>query len=395
MNVLVREREDKTIAADGAKQPRLRLALVSGSYDYIKDGIALTLNRLVGFLLSNGVEVLVFAPVGPRPALEHAGKLVRVPSVPLPLRPEYRVALGLPRLARREMERFRPHLVHIAVPDLLGRSALHAARTMRVPVVASYHTRYETYLKHYGLELARPFLERYLKTFYNSCRELYVPSQSMADELKNQGITAPMPLWQRGVDSNRFDPKKRSSAWRARIGVAANEPVVLFVSRLVREKQLSTLADVLRRLASTGVPHRSVVVGDGPERARLERALPATHFTGFLDGDELATAYASSDVFLFPSCTESFGNVTLEAMASGLPTVCADATGSRTLVLSGVTGVLVAEGAPEGFVSALARLLVDEKLRSQLGGAARARSLEFNWDAPMQLLLERYRALAA
>jgi len=371
----------------------LRIALVSGSYNYIRDGIALTLNRLVDYLVKQGVQVLVFAPVGPKPAFEPAGTLVPITSVPLPLRTEYRVALGLPRAARLRLEEFQPDIVHIAVPDLLGRGALRAAQEMNVPVVASYHTRYETYLNHYRLGVAQPLLENYLDRFYDACRELYVPSPSMVDVLKARGLRVEMHLWPRGVDSSRFHPSKRSTAWRARRGIGADDLVVLFVSRLVREKQLATLAYVLQTLKDTDPAVRSVVVGEGPERKSLEKRLPDTIFTGFQEGEELAQAYASSDVFLFPSETESFGNVTLEAMACGLPAVCADATGSRSLVVPNVTGILVEPGNGDSFVSAVRMLLSDRALRERMGARARERSLEFGWEDPMRRILQRYEAL--
>jgi phosphatidylinositol alpha 1,6-mannosyltransferase len=382
----------RELPLDVRKEP-LRVALVTSSYNYIKDGVALTLNRFVEYLLSQHVEVLVFAPVGPKPAFEAVGKIVTIPSVPLPLRPEYRVALGLPRSAGRTLRDFRPDIVHIAVPDLLGYGALMAAQALNVPVVASYHTRYETYLKHYRLGVAQPLLESYLDRFYDACRELYVPSPSMVEVLKARGLQVEMHLWPRGVDSSRFHPSKRSTAWRARWGIGADEVVVLFVSRLVREKQLETLTAVLRILKDDAPPFRSVVVGEGPERKSLEKRLPGTLFTGFLDGDDLAQAYASADIFLFPSETESFGNVTLEAMACGLPAVCADATGSRSLVVPDVTGFLVEPGDSDGFVTSVRQLLSDPALRERMGAAARERSLEFGWEDPMRRILQRYEAL--
>jgi glycosyltransferase involved in cell wall biosynthesis len=170
--------------------------------------------------------------------------------------------------------------------------------------------------------------------------------------------------------------------------------VIAFVGRLVREKRLDTLIEVMATLKRAGVAHRALVVGDGPDRAMLERGLPDAVFTGFLTGDDLAAAYASSDIFLFPSDTESFGSVTLEAMASGLPAVCADATGSRCLVAEGVTGFLAPAGDAAAFVAPLAALAGDASVRLVMGQAARARSLEFSWDAAMAGLLERYEFLA-
>ena len=166
--------------------------------------------------------------------------------------------------------------------------------------MASYHTRYENYLTYYGLGALLGPVSAYLKWFYGSCRELYAPSESMAEILKAEGISTEIRLWSRGVDTENFHPNKRSSAWRAKHGIAEDELVICFVSRLVREKELDTLVDVLEGLRRRNVPHRSVIVGDGPDRNFLEQKLPGSIFTGFLVGDELARAYASSDIFLFP-----------------------------------------------------------------------------------------------
>jgi len=374
---------------------RLRIALVSSSYNYIKDGIALTMNRLVSFLESRGVDVLVVAPVSKTAAFPHSGTLVPVASVPLPFRPEYRVALGLPHEARWRIMAFNPHIIHITVPDLLGYQALRFGRSFGVPVVASYHTRYETYLKYYpGLELLRPLLKSYLRFFYRSCQNVYVPSESMAQVLADHGIAENVSLWSRGVDTDRFSPAKRSQLWQQRYGIGDNKPVVIFISRLVREKELATLAAVFNGLADGANVPGCVVVGDGPERAWLEAQIPNAIFTGFLDGEDLARAYASSDVFFFPSETESFGNVTLEAMASGLPTVCADATGSRSLVVHGETGYLASPRDIQGFLTHVRQLLNDANLRRRLGAAARVRSLHYSWDKVMQQMLASYRSIA-
>ena len=372
---------------------RLRLALVTSSYNFIPDGVALTLNRLVAYLESQGVEVLVFAPVAKEAAFPHQGLIAPIPSVPLPGRPEYRLALGLPRAARARLRAFDPDIIHIAVPDLLGRQALALGQAMGVPVVASYHTRYDTYLKYYGLDFLKGSLDRWLRDFYAACREVYVPSASMAEVLLAEGAGANIHLWMRGVDTQRFHPAKRSQAWRAARGVGPREVVVAFIGRLVREKQVGLAAEVFQRLAALGVPHRGLFVGDGPERAALERAAPNALFAGFLGGEDLAGAYASSDVFLFPSDTETFGNVTLEAMASGLPTVCADATGSRSLVEPGVTGHLVTTGDVDGFVAAVRALALDHDARAVMGAAARRRASRFSWDETMAGLLGRYEAL--
>lgn len=372
----------------------LRLALVTSSYNYIKDGIALTLNRLVDYLEHQGVEVLVFTPVVEDRSFPHVGTVVPIPSIPLPMRPEYRLAWGLSPAARREMDAFKPDLVHITVPDLLGYQALRYGRRKGLTVVGSYHTRYDTYFRYYwSLRWLKWLPGPYLRYFYSSCAEVYAPSDSMIEVLRTEGVTSPIRLWTRGVDAVRFDPTKRSNQWRTSFGIGADETIVLFVGRLVREKRLGSLQSILDQLGSSNEAHRAVIVGDGPERSALQRMLPDAIFTGFLDGEDLATAFASSDIFLFPSDTETFGNVTLEAMASGLPTVCADATGSRSLVLPDVTGFLAHSERPPEFVGHLRRLLADRALRERMGLAARERALTFTWDAAMGRLLGYYRAL--
>ena len=367
----------------------LRVALVTSSYNFIADGVALTLNRLVGYLLAQGVEVQVFAPTADTPAFAHQGEIVPVPSLPLPARPEYRLALGLAGPVKRQLLDFAPDIIHIAVPDLLGRAALKLAQRHGIPAVATYHTRYETYLKHYwylrGLE---GWLKRYLRAFYGACREVYVPSESTRAALLADGLRDNLKPWPRGIDTARFTPDKRSAAWRAQLGIGADEIVVLHVSRLVREKRLDTLTAALKQ-----VPHRIVIVGDGPDRAFAEQELPKAIFLGFQGGDDLAIAYASSDIFIFPSDSESFGNVTLEAMASGLPCVCADATGSRSLVLDGESGFLLAADDAAGFAGAVNRLAGDETLRKRMGEAGRARALTFSWEETLGRMLGYYRAV--
>ncbi|HEY2050994.1 MAG TPA: glycosyltransferase family 1 protein [Caulobacteraceae bacterium] len=372
----------------------LRVALVTGSYNYIRDGVALTLNRLVAYLLSQGVEVLIFTPVARKPALEHAGEIVPAPSFAIPFRPEYRIAVGLTGSARARLVAFRPDIVHLATPDILGHQALRLAKASGWPTVASYHTRYDTYLKYYGFGFLQPLAKAAERRFYGACDEVFVPSPSMADTLASEGVEANFHLWTRGVDTERFHPGRRSEAWRAARGVAPGEILVTFVSRLVREKRLDDFVAVVRGLQAAGIPARALVVGDGPERDALERALPGGLFEGFLIGDDLPNAYASADIFVFPSDTETFGSVTLEAMASGLPTVCADATGSRSLVNPGVTGYLAPVGDVDALIGATLRLASEPEHRRAMGEAARERSLRFSWDEAMAGALARYRALA-
>lgn len=369
---------------------KLRVALFTGNYNYIKDGVSLTLNRLVDYLQRHGIAVLVVAPTGPSPAFAPVGELLSVPSFPIPSRPEYRLSLGLPAKVRERLAEFRPTLFHIAVPDVLGFRALRLAERWQVPVVASYHTRYDTYLKYYGLSALESLGKKYLKFFYSKCQQIYPPSESMATILREEGIAQNMQVWSRGVDTELFNPARRSLAWRHGLGFADDDVVVSYVGRLVKEKNTALLVRLFDSLKQRGVRFRPMIVGNGPEEAAMRAALPDCIFTGFLNGEPLARAYASSDVFVFPSESETFGNVTLEAMASGLPAVCADASGSRSLVIEGATGFLVSAKDEAVFGDRIAALATSQELRVKMGAAALQRAADYRWDNVLSGLVTNY-----
>lgn len=372
----------------------IRLALFSGNYSNVRDGANRALNRLVEFIERKGGEVLVFSPLVKKPAFKGYGRIMPTPSVPLPFRPEYRITFPMRRSHIKRLDAFKPNIIHLSAPEWLGYSALQYAEKRGVPAVASVHTRFETYLRYYNLQFLEPLLMRYLRHFYGRCEQVYAPSESLAQTLIEQGLCERPLMWTRGVNCECYHPDKHDPAWRRAMGVADDEKVVTFVSRLVLEKGLAVVVAAHRRLQKQGVKHRLLIVGEGPERERLKRDLPDAIFTGFIEGEELARAYASSDVFLFPSLTETFGNVTLEAMASGLPTVCADATGSRSLVRHGETGFLAAPNDVADFARGVALVIGDDDLRARMGHAARRRSESFGWDAVMGRLLDNYRRLA-
>ncbi len=374
----------------GPPDPELRVALFTGNYNYIKDGVALTLNRLVGFLEKRGVPVLVFAPVAKVPAFESVGEVVPVPSFAIPTRSEYRIAVGLSRAARERLEAFRPTLIHIAVPDLAALKALKLAEQWNVPVVASYHTRYDTYLRFYGLGLLERLGQLYLRRFYARVRRIYPPSQSMADILRSEGQTK-VEIWARGVDSELFSPARRDMAWRRSLGIADDEVAIAFAGRLVKEKNTAIFTRVMNALTAKGLKVMPLVIGDGPEMATMKATLRNGVFVGFLGDEALARAYASSDIFFFPSESETFGNVTLEAMASGLSAVNAIASGSNSLVEEGVTGHLVSAKDEAGFAARLEALAKDEALRQRMGVAARGRALGYSWESILSGLLASYR----
>lgn len=375
----------------GSTQTKRRIAIFTGNYNHNPDGVSLTLNRLVHHLEEHeNAEVMIFGPTTKNPPMKHAGRFFSIASFQAPGRPDYRISLGLSSGAQAALEEFEPTLFHIATPDYLGFQALKLAQEWDIPVVGSYHTHFSSYLKYYNLEPFEGFLWKYLRWFYKQCQHVYVPSHSMAAVLRSHKITRGLRLWQRGVDTNRFSPKHRSIRWRRRQGIKDEEILITFVSRLVWEKGLDVYAEVIEELQARDIPHQSMIVGNGPAREELKRRLPDTLFTGYLSGQELSRAYASSDIFLFPSDTETFGNVTLEAMASGVPAVCADATGSDALVEQGITGFLAQPGDTESFLDYVIHLIERPGLRYRMGEAARREAQQYDWHAIMSQLASYY-----
>ena len=372
----------------------LRVALFSGNYNYVKDGANQALNRLVGRIEARGGQARVYSPVSRTPAFAPTGTLVAVPSVPIPGRGEYRVALGLPPAAARDLARFHPSIVHLAAPDWLGHAAKRWAKRRHLPVVASVHTRFETYFDYYKMGFVRRGVERGLKAFYRDLAEIYAPSDSMADVLREGGYSDSVRIWSRGVDRHIFRPEARDMAWRRGLGIADDVAVIGFVGRLVLEKGLDIVAAVSAELAERGVAHRFVIAGEGPAGDWMADRMPDAVFTGFLGGADLARAYASFDVFFNPSVTETFGNVTLEAMACRLPVVAAIATGSSSLVADGVSGRLVPPSDIAGFADALAAYAADPEARSAAGSVGVDRAMCYDWDAINDAVIDRYLALA-
>lgn len=369
---------------------KLRIALFSGNYNYVRDGANQALNRLAEYLLRHGAALRVYAPTTDTPAFKPTGDLVSVPSVPIPGRSEYQVPMGLSRENRKDLDRFAPNIIHVSSPDPTGHAAVRWATERDTPVLASVHTRFETYPRYYGLGFAEPLIEALCRRFYHRCDALVAPSQSMVDTLLEQEMHDDIAIWSRGVDRTMFDPSKRDLAWRRSHGIADEEVAIVFLGRLVMEKGLDIFAETIVQLRREQVPHRVLVIGDGPARKWFEQALPGGVFVGFQTGAELGRALASGDVFFNPSITETFGNVTLEAMASGLPVVAAGATGASSLVDDWETGRLVPPTEPNGFAEALKHYCTNDELRTRHGEAGEAKSREYSWDAINQVVAETY-----
>ncbi len=374
-----------------AVQPdQLRIALFSGNYNYVRDGANQALNRLMGYMLRQGAKVRVYAPVVDHPAFPPTGDLVHTPAFPIPLRREYRVPMGLSARLRRDLEDFAPNIVHVSSPDFSAHRAVTWARKRNIATVASVHTRFETYLSYYHIQFLEPALRALLRRLYRRCDAVLVPAESTAAVLRAQHMSRNIHIWTRGVDREQFHPGRRDMAWRRSLGIADDELAVAFLGRLVLEKGLEDFAGALDELKDRGVPHHAMIIGEGPARAWFEERMPGGVFVGHLVGDDLARALASGDVFLNPSVTEAFGNVTLEAMACALPIVAAEATGATSLVVDGKNGMLCEPGDIDAYADALELYARNPKLRERHGKVGLGFARTQDWDAINSGVLKVY-----
>jgi glycosyltransferase involved in cell wall biosynthesis len=362
------------------KPEELRIALFSGNYNYVRDGANQALNRLVGYLLRQGAKVRVYSPTTDTPAFDPTGDLVSVPSVPIPGRSEYQLGVSLSPRIRRDLAEFNPNLVHVAAPDIVAHRAVTWAKRRGIPVVSSVHTRFDTYLQYYGIQFLEPVVRAITRRYYRRCDAIVAPAESTAAILRAQRMNKDISLWARGVDRAQFNPGRRSVEWRRAHGIGDDEMVVSFLGRLVLEKGLDVFADAIDAARAKRVPLKVVAIGDGPAHGFFKERLPDAIFTGQLTGEELATALASTDVFFNPSITETFGNVTLEAMASGLPVIAAVATGATSLVKDEQTGKLCEPGDIDCFAEALAAYQRDPALRARHGAAGLEFAKTMDWD---------------
>lgn len=374
------------------KASGMRIALFSGNYNCVRDGANKALNRLVRYLIDNGAEVRVYSPTVKEPAFAPAGELVSIPSVPIPGRGEYRLGLGLPRRVKDDIRAFRPTLIHLSAPDLLGHRAQAFARTLGVPVVASLHTLFQTYLSYYRLGFLRPLMERGLNRFYSRCDWVLAPNEPIAEDLRRgAGLAEHVRIWSRGVDHNLWRPERRDMAWRRAHGYADDEQVLLFFGRLVKEKGLDIFEAVIAELRARGHKVRPLIVGAGPAGDELAQSLGDAVFTGHIEGQELARAVASADILINPSTTEAFGNVNLEAMASGLAVVSAIAPAAEALIEDGRTGLLVPPRDAAAYARVIERMYADPALRDRLGRHAIEASAAYRWSCILDRVIDTYR----
>lgn len=364
------------------------------------DGAARTMYQLLKRIPGDRFEFLFIYGLGPEDI--YGFESMRIPTIGLPMNRPYRMAV--PQLAKRRLkkrlENFGPEVIHIASPSLLGEFALQYATEKNLPVISIYHTHFISYIDYYLRHLPAliPFVQRKVtvsqRNFYNRCDLIYVPAKAIAAELVEMGIEAlRMKIWQRGMDTSLFSPQKRNPELMRRL-TGNDRPTILFASRLVWEKNLETLFRIYALLKSRELPYNFMIAGDGMARKACEDKLPGAIFTGKVDHETLSELYASADVFLFPSISESYGNVVLEAMASGLPCVIADGGGSQDFIEQGINGFKCPPNDETVYVEKIEQILQDAALWQQFSGAGRRYSQTFDWSQLAETYFEDLQKLA-
>lgn len=373
----------------------LRVAICTDTFPPQVNGVARTLQRLADAIEARGGTACILTvqdpdatDVAPSPR-----PMLRVPSVPYPRYPQLRIAAPAYREAMQLIRTVQPTLVHVATPFGIGLGARAAARWLSVPLVSSYHTHFASYLSHYRLPTFDRAAWAYLRWFHNGGARTYAPTEITRAELQARGFRGTA-MWTRGVDRQRFHPRFRSAALRASLGVAPHELLVLYVGRLAPEKNVALLFEALRRLPAHGTSAlKLVITGDGPSESALRAAAPeGTHFTGRLDGESLSRMYASADLFVCPSTTETFGNVVLEAMASGVPVLAPD-QGATTEFAHGNTAQCYRAGDADALSVALQELVLDEPRRIWLQAAGLQQAGRHDWSAIFDTLIDDYRSV--
>ncbi|ACB75822.1 glycosyltransferase family 4 protein [Opitutus terrae] len=357
----------------------MKLSIVTETFPPEINGVALTFGHVARELSRRNHAVTVFRPARrDRFLIGEPYREVPLPGVPIPGYPLLRVGLPAPLALRRYWRTERPDLVHVVTEGPLGASAIRAARALRIPVTSSFHTNFHRYMRHYRCAPLERIALGWLRRVHNRTRCTFVPTLELREELAQLGF-ANLRLFSRGVDTAQFTPARRSAPLRARWGAGPDDPVVLHVGRMAAEKNYPLLLATFAAMRSAQPHCRFVLVGDGPLRASLERAHPEFRFTGFVSRDELAQYYASADIYVHASLTETFGNVLTEAMASGLAVAAFDYASARLFIRSGVNGLNVPCAAPDALVDAAVALASSAGLRERLRTAARAALAEQSW----------------
>lgn len=367
----------------------MRVAIFTDTFTPQVNGVAKTLERLTRYFQKENIAYSVFAP-------QHTAEdnfvanVNKMRSIPLTiLYPECRFSFPTPRI-KRELLAFKPDIIHIATPFNMGLCGLYYAKKLNIPVVGSYHTDFDAYLHYYKIEFLSSMLWNYLKWFHSHMQKNFVPSPETLHQLKKKGFQQ-LYIWGRGVDCTLFHPTYNKDLFRKKYNITAKY-ILSYVGRLAPEKDIDTLQTLIQTTNKERDDIHWLIAGDGPLAKGLHENVPKTNvtFTGYLQGEDLAEAYASSDLMVFPSTTETFGNVVLESLACGTPVIGANSGGVKNIITDGKMGVLCESKNEDSFLSSIYELLNNEEMRKQMSLDAHSYATTQSWDEISSNLLMHY-----
>ena len=365
-----------------ATRPSLRIAVVTETWPPEVNGVAMTLAKLVQGLSHRNHDVQLIRPRQTKtdsPMSDASLEEVLMRGMPIPRYPELKLGLPSKKTLVKTWTLRRPDVVHIATEGPLGWSALQAAKVLKLPVTSDFRTNFQSYSKHYGVGWLRKPIVAYLRKFHNATACTMVPTRELMRTLSQNGF-ANLKVVSRGVDTKLFNIAKRDTRLRSSWGATDDTKVLISVGRMAPEKNLDQVLKTYEALKSTGQAFKLVMVGDGPLKEQFQKRYPEIIFPGMLSQTNLAAYYASSDLFIFPSQTETFGNVTLEALASGIPVLAFDCAAARDWVQTGVNGWLIAENNPEGFAAQAVTVFNSKDLLDQITQSTRQQVVHLDWD---------------
>jgi phosphatidylinositol alpha 1,6-mannosyltransferase len=369
----------------------MKVAYFNGTMKKEHDGVTRVLYRLIDELNnSDKIEPLFISAIVP-PVIEQSVEMFHVPSFVFPCYSAYRVALPSRIFFEEKLRTFNPDLIHINSPCTLGAAAVKYGKVNNIPVVATYHTHFPSYAKYYNVKALEVLGWDYLRNLYNKCQTVYVPSLPVLEELKEHGFET-VEFLPHGVDTNIFKPSAKSDIWKINLGIE-NKYALLFAGRLVWEKGLRSLVDTYNVITAQRSDIKFILAGDGPLNDELHSLMPDAIFLGQQAINDLAVSFASSDVFVFPSTTETFGNVTLEAMASGLPPVCVKEGGSYGMIADGQTGFIAQPDNPSDIADKINTLLNNKQLREYMSVNALLYARTQNWENNFKRLFQSYQSI--
>lgn len=368
-------------------QDKIKIAYFAGSMKPGQDGVTRVLYKMIEYFYKNNINNIFFSPIVPEES-EQPTKMFAVPAFTLPVYKDYKFAMPGMKYFEEILKNFAPDILHINSPCSLGYAAVKYGQKNNIPVVATYHTHFPSYAKYYKVKALESLGWNYLRSLYNKCETVYVPSRPIMDELSKQGLDT-IKFLPHGVDAELFNPSFKSLEWKEAIGCKGKK-VILYSGRLVWEKDLRIFANTYQIVKAKRNDAVFVLAGDGPIRSELKELMPDAVFLGYQSGISLSTAYASSDIFSFPSTTETFGNVTVEAMASGIPPVCVREGGAYGIIKEGITGLIAEPHNAESLAGKILYLLDNDDIRINIGLNALEYSKTQTWDNIISQLLQSY-----